>query len=150
MNRSINLYLTESNLNIEKDPNIVKLIQTSSQVKRIIELAKKHFTKGLNDKEKEETQTLFKDPKVEQLLKAAEKVGEREGWIKGGFIGTLIGLFTGGVAGAGTDLFFAAVLLGAVLGGVGIGYLGSKIYKILKRWELEERITRGDTIRIHT
>ena len=137
--------------NIPKDPQISQLIETSDSVKRIIDLSKKYFTSKLSKEELKEAEHLFKDPKVERLLKAAEKVGQRNGWISGGIYGSIAGSIVGGILSIGTAApFFALVLLGAIIGGLSIGFLTSRIVGILTRWKTEESLTKGDQVRIHT
>jgi len=120
-------------------------------VQRSIDLSKKYFASGLDDKELEEAEQLFKDPKVERLLKAAEKVGQRNGWISGGTYGSILGALSGGALSlAGAGPFFALVLIGAVMGGLSIGYISSKIVGVLTRWKAEENISSGGGVRVHT
>lgn len=127
------------------------LIDTSPNIKKLIDYGKKHFTKGLSEQEKKEIPDLLKDPKVQAMLKSATKVGQREGWISGGIKGAILGGLIGGFPGlADIDHFFAIVLLGALIGGVSLGFLTSVIRGVLKRWETESNIASGHGVRVVT
>lgn len=134
-------------MNVPKDPKIKQLIQDSS-VQKFISLSRKAVKDPLTSSERTEVTNLLKDSKVRAYLKASEKVGQRIGWIKGGIFGSA----SGGVAGTGGALalgvtsglgVFALALLGAIAGGLSIGYIASKIQGILRRWKTEEEITKG-------
>lgn len=136
---------------IPKDPEIGKIVNNTDSVKRIIDLSTKYFSSGLSKDEYKESQELFKDPKIERLLEAAVKVGQRNGWISGSLFGSMFGALTGGVlAITGASPFFALVLVGATIGGLSIGYVSSKIVGVLTRWETENNITSGKGARILT
>lgn len=132
---------------VPKDPKISQLIK-DPVIQKFISLSKKAVNTPLTPNEKAEVDNLLKDPKVHAYLKAAEKVGQRIGWIRGGITGGL----GGGVTGTGGALalgitsglgIFALALLGAIAGGLSIGYIASKIQGILRRWKTEEEITKG-------
>jgi hypothetical protein len=151
MSKSISLYCTQPLFEaVSVDPSIKNTISSSSEAKRLISLATKHFTSELTPVEKEEIPNLLRDTRVKSMLKAAEKVGQRNGWITGGFYGSVIGAITGGIAGIAFDAFFALVLLGALLGGLAIGFVASRIQGILTRWQTEEKIASGGGVRVHT
>lgn len=151
--KSICLYMENYNLlfemSIPKSSQISDLIQSNEQVKKFIDLAKKSFTKGLTPTEQKEADELFKDAKVRKLLEAAEKVGQREGWIRGGKVGSMIGGAVGAIGGiAAGGPVFALALLGAVIGGISIGYLLSRVHGVLNRWKTEEEIASGRGMRL--
>lgn len=133
-------------MQVPKDSTLRQLV-TEPPVQRLIELSKKGVKNKLSPQEKKEIKSLLKDDKVERYLEASKKVGQRIGWIKGGAFGTLSGAaqgalasFTVGATGIG---IFALVLLGAIAGGLSIGWLSSKIHGILRKWKAEEEITKG-------
>jgi hypothetical protein len=132
---------------VPKDPKINQLIK-DPVIQKFISLSKKAVNTPLTPNEKSEVDSLLKDPKVQAYLKAAEKVGQRIGWIRGGITGGL----GGSIVGTGSALslgvasglgIFALALLGAISGGLSIGYVASKIQGILRRWKTEEEITKG-------
>lgn len=129
---------------------IKSLVDSSPNIKRLINYGKKHFTKGLTDKEKKEIPELLKDEKVQSMLKSATKVGQRNGWIGGGSSGAILGALIGVIPGLNDlDHFFAIVLLGALIGGVSLGFLASRIRGVLNRWTAEENISSGQGVRVH-
>jgi hypothetical protein len=131
---------------IPRDPSLSRIVKDPSVVK-FITLSKKLLNKELTPQEKKEYPNLLKDPKVQAYIQASKKVGQRIGWIKGGISGTVIGglASTGPSAALGaTGIGLAALaLLGAIAGGLSVGYLASKIYGILRKWKTEEELTKG-------
>jgi hypothetical protein len=132
---------------VPKDPKINQLVK-DPVIQKFISLSKKAVNVPLTPNEKTEVDNLLKDPKVHAYLKASEKVGQRIGWVKGGVIGSLGGGVTGAsgalAAGVTSGLgVFALALLGAIAGGLSLGYVSSKIQGILRRWKTEEEITKG-------
>lgn len=135
--------ILEINKPTEVDENIKDMV-SDSIVRRFIELCKKKFTTELTKNEQKTYNTLFEEPKVKAFLDAAEKVGRRNGWLSG----IPVGILVGGVAGTLT-LIPAIALLGAVLGGLSIGFLFSKVNEMLTRWKVEDQLTvRNKTVSI--
>lgn len=114
-----------------------------------MELSSKLLRTGLKPSEKEELRNLFEDPFVRNYLAAAEKVGRRYGWLIGGSGGGLAG-YLAAVYKLPPALSFlppvAAALLGAVIGGLSIGYLGSRIGKVIRRWMAENAIVSSKVL----
>jgi hypothetical protein len=133
-------------MQVPKDPSLRQLVK-EPPVQRLITLSKKGIKENLSPQEKKEIKSLLKDDKVERYLEASKKVGQRIGWIKGGLLGAASGTVHGTVAAIGLGAsgvgIFALVLLGAIAGGLSIGWLSSKIHGILRKWKAEEEITKG-------
>lgn len=133
---------------VPKSPQMKELVQ-DPQVQRLIDLSKKGMKGKLTPLEQKEIKSLLKDDKVEQYLQASKKVGQRIGWIKGGALGAASGSIHGAAAAVGLGAtgsalgFFALVLLGAIAGGLTVGWISSKIHGILRKWKSEEELTRG-------
>lgn len=147
LNEEINGVLLENS--IPKD-NIITKYTNDNNVKKLIDTSKKYFTTGKYDKT--EVEDLFQDPKVQSYLQAAVKVGRRDGWIRGGLLGSASGATVGAISGllsGSIVLFFALVLLGAVAGGLAFGYLTSRAFGILSKWEAERKISKSDGMRVH-
>ena len=114
---------------------------------KLLQQRKDFIKKKLSPQEKKEIKSLLKDDKVERYLEASKKVGQRIGWIKGGLFGAASGTIHGSIAalglGATGGWIFALILLGAIAGGLSIGWISSKIHGILRKWKSEEEITKG-------
>lgn len=133
-------------LQVPKDPTLGQLVK-EPPVQRLITLSKKGIKEKLNPQEEKELKSLLKDDKVERYLEASKKVGQRIGWIKGGAFGAASGSIHGTIAavslGASGAGIFALILLGAIAGGLSIGWISSKIHGILRKWKAEEQLTKG-------
>ena len=132
---------------VPKVPEMSQMVK-DPKIKRFISLSKKILKNGrMSTFERSEMTTLLDDPKVRAYLQASQKVGQRIGWIQGGSIGALSGglLATAkaGLAGLTLGPAIALALLGAIAGGISVGYVVSKIKGILRRWKTEEEITKG-------
>lgn len=133
---------------IPKNPALSDLLQ-NEKVKSFIDLSKKVVSGKvpLKDSEKEEIDNLFKDPMVKAYIAAAVQTGKRDGWIFGSLAGGILGLIGASkiVASAGLTAFlpvFAASLVGAIAGGVAIGFVSSKALAILREWEAEDDVVK--------
>lgn len=131
---------------VPKDPTLGQLVK-EPPVQRLITLSKKGIKSKLSPQEKKEVKSLLQDNKVEQYLEASKKVGQRIGWIKGGAFGAVSGSIHGTIAAVGLGAsglgIFALILLGAIAGGLSLGWISSKIQGILRKWKAEEQITKG-------
>ncbi len=131
---------------VQINSDIAQMV-TEPSVKKYISLNKKKLIgKKLTQFERNKEITLLDDPKVQEYLKASEKVGQRIGWFQGSILGGLSGgamtasALSTTVAG---PALAALVLLGAVAGGISTGYPMSKLRGIFRRWKTEEKITQG-------
>lgn len=132
---------------VPKDPTLSKMVK-NPKVMKLIGMSKKLIRGGkLSTFERQEMKTLLDDPKVKAYLQASEKVGQRIGWIQGslagGLSGALIAAIKAGSAGMTLIPGLALVVLGAIAGGISLGFIASKIKGILRRWKTEEELTKG-------
>jgi len=132
---------------VPKVPEMNRMIKDPT-IKRFITLSQKIVKKGkIKTFERQEMTTLLDDPKVRAYLLASQKVGQRIGWIQGGAAGAvsggLVATAKAGMAGLTLGPAIALALLGAIAGGISLGYVVSKIKGILRRWKTEEEITKG-------
>lgn len=137
---------------VPKDEELKKLVKVDTN-KRLIDLSKKYFKENLTETEKEEVVDLLQHKKSISLIKASEKVGKRIGWFRG--------FPPGFLAGGGISIIFlpfselpaavilSLILLGAIAGGITVGFISSKIFSILNRWRTEEEIVSGRAARIN-
>ena len=131
---------------IPKIPEMSQMIK-DPKVKKFITLSQKIVKDGkMKTFERREMTTLLDDPKVRAYLQASQKVGQRIGWIQGGALGAisggLVATAKAGAAGLALGPAVALALLGAIAGGISLGYVVSKIKGILRRWKTEEEITK--------
>lgn len=124
----------------------LKQLANDPKVKEFIELSKKTLKKP--DKQtSQKMKNLFDDPKIQSYLQASKKVGQRLGWIHGGAAGGALGWLggagTSALMGASIGAIAALGILGAVAGGLIVGYPVSKLYGILRRWNTEAKMTQG-------
>ena len=138
---------------IPKDPEIAKMVR-DLKVKKLISLSKKYFKNpnNVSEKDKNELEELFQDEKIKRYLVATTKVGRRMGWLSGGFFGGSFGATGGAIIGLGTGSllgWFALVLFGALIGGLSVGFITSRIMGDLRRWDAENQMTSGQALRVH-
>jgi len=140
--------------NIPKLPEIATMVK-DPKITKLINISKSYFKnkQTLTNTEEKELGDLFEDEKVKRYLAAATKVGRRIGWIRG----SIAGIYAGGAFGAAAGLASASIsgvlglaLLGAIAGGLSIGFLASRIMGVLNRWETERKIASGGAVRVHT
>ena len=121
-----------------KNPSVHEFIHLSKQ---LLQNGEDSFT----EPEQQKYRGMFEDEAVKDYIRAAAKTGERDGWIRGGLIGGLIGS-TAAISGfidivGGTPLA-ALALLGAIAGGLVIGYPVSKLLYIWRKWKAEDNVVK--------
>lgn len=142
---NINQLVYEASENFNKENAELKQYLKDPDVQEFVTYtARQELGEPLSELELKRYLALHEDPKVQAYIKTAEYVAQRRGWIKGGIWGGVMGGLTGGIVGVANSheagVGVATGIIGAILGAASVGFLGSKIGKILGRWKAEGKI----------
>lgn len=123
-----------------KQKNKLESLTSTPDVKQLISIIKRNFNNIKNNRpiasdDQTELKTLFDKPSVRQFLKAAEKVGRRDGRIKGLLVGLPVGAIIGGMHS------IVLCLIGMILVGGMSSITYGEIKAILSRWKAETNLT---------
>lgn len=123
-----------------KHPKVKEFVKMSEQII-------KNGEDSLTPKEQQKYRGMFDDEAVKDYIKCAAKTGQRDGWLYGGILGSLVGFPLGAISALPLNVssiggILSLSLLGAIAGGVTIGFPLSKLLYILRKWKAEDDVVK--------